>query len=51
VGAFLLFGERLSALQLTGGLLVILAIVVVQYSEARTGTLPPVDPGMPPSLP
>lgn len=44
VGAFVLFGESLSALQLLGGLLVVAAIVVVQLPEPKNRTvIPPQD--------
>lgn len=44
IGAFLLFGESLSALQLLGGVLVVLAIVIVQLPEKGPITvLPPQD--------
>ncbi|MGV8082950.1 MAG: DMT family transporter [Coriobacteriia bacterium] len=43
-GAFLLFGESLRASQIAGGLLVVLAIIVVQLSERPVETaLPPKD--------
>ncbi len=43
-GAFLLFGESLTAIQILGGLLVIAAIAVVQLPErAPVPTLPPQD--------
>jgi drug/metabolite transporter (DMT)-like permease len=41
VGAFLLFGESLTATQMLGGLLVVAAIVVVQMSERYSPALPP----------
>jgi drug/metabolite transporter (DMT)-like permease len=44
LGAFLLFGETLSALQLLGGLLVIAAIAVIQLPEREPlPVLPPQD--------
>jgi drug/metabolite transporter (DMT)-like permease len=44
VGAFLLFGESLTAIQILGGLLVIAAIAVVQLPERSPAlTLPPQD--------
>lgn len=44
IGAFLLFGESLSALQLFGGLLVVAAIVVVQLPERGVEiSFPPQD--------
>lgn len=43
-GAFLLFGESLAASQIAGGVLVLLAIIVVQWSERSFGeVLPPKD--------
>jgi drug/metabolite transporter (DMT)-like permease len=41
VGAYLLFGESFSAMQMLGGLLVIAAIVVVQLSDRVAPALPP----------
>jgi drug/metabolite transporter (DMT)-like permease len=41
VGAFLLFGETFSATQIVGGLMVIAAIVVVQFSDRLGAALPP----------
>lgn len=44
VGAFLLFGESLTPLQLLGGLLVVAAIAIVQLPERNPGpVLPPQD--------
>lgn len=44
VGALLLFGESLSVTQMLGGVLVVLAIIVVQLPDAGIGdTLPPRD--------
>ncbi len=44
LGAFILFGESLSLVQVLGGLLVIAAIVVVQFSERTPAAiLPPQD--------
>ena len=44
VGAYLLFGESLSAIQVLGGVMVIAAIAVVQLPErAPVVTLPPPD--------
>lgn len=44
VGAFLLFGESLTIVQVLGGVLVMIAIVVVQLAPAGSGpTLPPQD--------
>ena len=40
-GAFVLFGESFSAVQMVGGVLVICAIVVVQMSERHGVALPP----------
>ena len=40
-GAFLLFGESFSVVQMLGGLLVIAAIVVVQLSDRAVVALPP----------
>jgi drug/metabolite transporter (DMT)-like permease len=42
-GAFLLFGESFSAMQMLGGLMVIAAIVVVQFSDRLVAQLPPGD--------
>lgn len=41
VGAFLLFGESFTVVQMLGGLLVIAAIVVVQLSDRTVVALPP----------
>ena len=41
VGAFWLFGESFSAVQMLGGLLVIAAIVVVQLADRAKAALPP----------
>ena len=41
VGAFWLFGESLSAMQMLGGAFVVVAIVVVQLSDRSTVALPP----------
>jgi drug/metabolite transporter (DMT)-like permease len=41
VGAFLLFGESFSVVQMVGGLLVVAAIVVVQLSDRAVVALPP----------
>jgi drug/metabolite transporter (DMT)-like permease len=44
VGAFFLFGESLTAIQILGGLMVIAAIAVVQLPERSPApTLPPQD--------
>jgi drug/metabolite transporter (DMT)-like permease len=44
VGAFLLFGEKLTAMQMLGGVLVVMAIVVVQLPDVGTpASLPPQD--------
>ena len=44
VGAFLLFGETLTAIQVVGGLMVIAAIAVIQIPEkSPVPTLPPPD--------
>jgi drug/metabolite transporter (DMT)-like permease len=44
VGAYLLFGESLTAIQIVGGLMVVAAIAVVQLSERTPApTLPPQD--------
>ena len=41
IGAFLLFGESFSAIQMVGGVMVIAAIVIVQFSDRLSATLPP----------
>jgi drug/metabolite transporter (DMT)-like permease len=44
IGAFLLFGESFSATQMLGGVLVVLAIVVVQLPDiGAPASLPPQD--------
>ncbi len=44
IGAYVLFGESLSVVQMLGGLLVVSAIIVVQWPEAGTRSpLPPQD--------
>ncbi|MDR3686347.1 MAG: EamA family transporter [Coriobacteriia bacterium] len=41
IGAFLLFGESFSAMQMVGGVMVIAAIVIVQFSDRLGAPLPP----------
>jgi drug/metabolite transporter (DMT)-like permease len=41
VGAFLLFGESFSAVQIAGGVMVIVAIIIVQFSDRLAVSLPP----------
>lgn len=43
IGAFVLFGEKLTSIQLVGGAIVIAAIVLVQSQTAAAPSLPPQD--------
>lgn len=42
--AWLIFGEHLAALQLLGGLLIILGVAILQYSTIKQGQKPPCSP-------